>query len=110
MGRVRFDQSLNTHKTFARNKFQEWWKPDEVPFVQLLHRRRDLKRLTSEEIDELLAYYFERNAKGKGQRAKRISNTESRRLICAFLDEYPDIDSETLGRLFRLHQLQKVLD
>lgn len=106
MARVRFDTLRNTCKTIPRNIYQKWWKPDNVPFQQLLLRRRDLDRLTTEEIDELLAYYAERNAK----REMPAPVNNSINTICTLLDRHPNLNSEALGRLLKLHQLVKVID
>lgn len=108
MARVRFDPSKNTQRTIPRNSFNKWWGPDEVPFKQLLLKSRNLNSLSTEELDELMAYQEEcRVAKvGQGQRATAAQrDADSLRKVEQLLAENPDMDSESIGKLFRLQYL-----
>jgi hypothetical protein len=111
MSRVRFDQSKNTQKIIPRNYYDKWWKPERVPFKQLLMKRHDLNSLSSEELGELMAYREELVAAKTGQPEAQLKNltaqrdAESLRQVEALLEANPDMNSDSIAKLYRLQRL-----
>lgn len=108
MARVHFNHSKNTQKTIPRNEdYDKWWWAGEVPFKQLLKRRHNVNRLSSEELNELQAYQEEREARTMARYAPTAQrDITSLRQVEAFLQD-PDVEQDLVDRLLRLRRLLK---